>query len=72
VSEIIFQYLTKICLHLSEAKVALQDAIKNTQETIADPEKVQGRLSKEDKVIHNDKLFFVFIFKYTYCTQNLK
>ena len=34
----------------TEAKVALQDAIKTTLETIADPEKVQGRLTKDDKV----------------------
>lgn len=34
----------------TEAKVSLQDAIRTAQETIADPEKVQGRLTKDDKV----------------------
>ncbi|KAL5012379.1 hypothetical protein ScPMuIL_010930 [Solemya velum] len=36
-------------LDWAEAKVSLLDTIKLIQETIADPEKVQGRLSKEDK-----------------------
>ncbi|XP_064649699.1 ankyrin repeat domain-containing protein 45-like isoform X2 [Lineus longissimus] len=36
-------------LDWAEAKVALLDAIKNLRETVADPEKVQGRLTKDDK-----------------------
>lgn len=36
-------------LDWAEAKVSLQDAIRTAQETIADPEKVQGRLTKDDK-----------------------
>lgn len=38
-------------LDWAEAKVALLDAIKNLRETVADPEKVQGRLTKDDKNI---------------------
>ena len=37
-------------MYISEAKVALLDLVKQTQETVQDPEKVQGRLTKEDKV----------------------
>ncbi|KAL4218689.1 ankyrin repeats protein [Mactra antiquata] len=36
-------------LDWAEAKVALVDLVKQTQETLQDPEKVQGRLTKEDK-----------------------
>ncbi|XP_074654260.1 ankyrin repeat domain-containing protein 45-like [Tubulanus polymorphus] len=36
-------------LDWAEAKIALQDTIKNLRETVADPEKVQGRLTKDDK-----------------------
>ena len=35
----------------SEAKSELLDAIKNHQEFLTDPERNQGRLNKEDKVI---------------------
>lgn len=38
-------------LDWGEAKVALLDTAKQTQETVQDPEKVQGRLTKEDKTI---------------------
>ncbi|XP_060597770.1 ankyrin repeat domain-containing protein 45-like [Ruditapes philippinarum] len=38
-------------LDWAEAKVALLDLVKQTQETVQDPEKVQGRLTKEDKTI---------------------
>lgn len=38
-------------LDWAEAKVALLDTVKQTQETVQDPEKVQGRLTKEDKAI---------------------
>ncbi|KAK3088369.1 hypothetical protein FSP39_018326 [Pinctada imbricata] len=38
-------------LDWAEAKFALLDTIKTYQETIADPEKVQGRLAKDDKNI---------------------
>lgn len=38
-------------LDWAEAKVALLSLIQQTQETIQDPEKVTGRLSKEDKNI---------------------
>ncbi|XP_045192732.1 ankyrin repeat domain-containing protein 45-like isoform X2 [Mercenaria mercenaria] len=38
-------------LDWAEAKVALLDLAKQTQETVQDPEKVQGRLTKEDKTI---------------------
>jgi hypothetical protein len=44
---------------LSEAKVALLDAIKKLRETVADPEKVQGRLTKDDKVYLLIILFLV-------------
>jgi hypothetical protein len=37
----------------TEAKVDLLNFIKTTQETLADPDKVQGRLSKDDKVSNN-------------------
>ncbi|KAJ8300015.1 hypothetical protein KUTeg_021534 [Tegillarca granosa] len=38
-------------LDWAEAKVSLLDTIRTAQETITDPEKVQGRLTKEDKNI---------------------
>lgn len=38
-------------LDWAEAKVDLLNFIKTTQETLADPDKVQGRLSKDDKNI---------------------
>lgn len=38
-------------LDWAEAKVDLLNFIKTTQETLADPEKVQGRFSKDDKNI---------------------
>ena len=34
----------------AEAKQSLIDTIKTMRETLQDPEKVQGKLSKEDKV----------------------
>ena len=37
------------CL-ITEAKVALLDACRQTQEMVQDGEKVMGRLSKDDKV----------------------
>lgn len=39
-----------------EAKVDLQNFIKTTQETLADGEKVQGRLTKDDKVSGDSNL----------------
>ena len=42
----------------SEAKSELLDAIKNHQEFLTDPERNQGRLNKEDKVISIYKLAF--------------
>ena len=39
-----------ICIPFTEAKIALLETCRQTLETIQDPEKVQGRLSKEDKV----------------------
>ncbi|KAK3593683.1 hypothetical protein CHS0354_013580 [Potamilus streckersoni] len=38
-------------LDWAEAKVALQETIRTTIETLQDPEKVQGRFTKEDKSI---------------------
>lgn len=38
-------------LDWAEAKVALLDTVKQIQETIQDPEKVMGRLTKDDKTI---------------------
>ena len=37
-------------IHLPEAKQSLINTIKTMRETLQDPEKVQGKLSKEDKV----------------------
>ena len=34
-----------------EAKQELLDAVANVRETLADPEKVQGRLTRDDKVM---------------------
>ncbi|XP_013413753.1 ankyrin repeat domain-containing protein 45 [Lingula anatina] len=38
-------------LDWAEAKVFLQDTIRAMQETLADPEKIQGRLTKDDRNI---------------------
>jgi len=37
----------------AEAKQSLQALIQEVRDTIADQEKIQGKLTKEEKVIHN-------------------